>query len=209
MFPTRSFKVNELPGTNPYMYVFIIFKNLYLRNIPDREDLSVRKVPHVIYLLGNKIIKSIIDISEGDLRKSINILQTLSLYDKKNLNDNICYDFYGIPSYNLMDEYFKILIDNNMDFKKKIDIFEEIMQKKQYNLKHFVNRIHKYIIKNIKTIDNNSDISNEPIKNILLDQDYLINLLDKLSIFEEQLNNTTFDDINYGSFLSLFNYKIV
>ena len=159
--------------------------------------------------LNNNIIKSIIDISEGDLRKSINILQTLSLYDKKNLNDNICYDFYGIPSYNLMDEYFKILIDNNMDFKKKIDIFEEIMQKKQYNLKHFVNRIHKYIIKNIKTIDNNSDISNEPIKNILLDQDYLINLLDKLSIFEEQLNNTTFDDINYGSFLSLFNYKIV
>ena len=62
MFPTRSFKVNELPGTNPYMYVFIIFKNLYLRNIPDREDLSVRKVPHVMYLLGNKIIKSIIDV---------------------------------------------------------------------------------------------------------------------------------------------------
>jgi DNA polymerase III delta prime subunit len=90
-----------------------------LKNICDNENIDY----------DIKGIKTIVDISDGDMRKAINILQSLSSIGVKITSDN-CYDTNGYPSDKIIKKLIKYLIDKNKSFIKvyqyvKKNILEE------------------------------------------------------------------------------------
>ena len=87
------------------------YKFKVIKNIAKKENIE----------LNNDVIESIVDISEGDLRKSINILQTLSLYSKQNLDQNICYEFCGIASFNEIERCIEMFLNKDFDLALLMD----------------------------------------------------------------------------------------
>jgi DNA polymerase III delta prime subunit len=90
-----------------------------LKNICDNENINY----------DIKGIETIVDISDGDMRKAINILQSLSSIGIKITSDN-CYDTNGYPSDKIIKKLIKYLIDKNKSFVKvyqyvKKNILEE------------------------------------------------------------------------------------
>lgn len=59
--------------------------------------------------LGNNtdILKYLINIAEGDLRRSINLLQTISTFDKRLINQNLINDICGIIPEKYISEFFE------------------------------------------------------------------------------------------------------
>jgi replication factor C subunit 3/5 len=123
----------------------------------------------------------IIDISEGDMRKSLNLLQTLYMsYNNELININTIYKAIGYPTI----EEKKILLDifKEKELKKIYNILYEIQSK--YNLSN------NDIIKEITEYYNTEYINelNKKKYNITI-QNKLIDLFDKLANIEVNLVN--------------------
>ena len=85
----------------------------------------------------------LINISEGDLRKSINLLQSLSL-TTNNINKKNVYKYTGNISDVLIDNIFDILKKKNFE-----DAYNEVYQiiKENISFIEFINNSHKYLSK--------------------------------------------------------------
>jgi DNA polymerase III gamma/tau subunit len=57
--------------------------------------------------INSDILKYLINIAEGDLRRSINLLQTISTFDKKLINQNLINDICGIIPERFISELFE------------------------------------------------------------------------------------------------------
>jgi len=57
--------------------------------------------------IGDDILKYLINIAEGDLRRSINLLQTISTFDKKLINENLINDICGIIPVKYISDLFE------------------------------------------------------------------------------------------------------
>jgi replication factor C subunit 3/5 len=83
---------------------------------------------------------TIAKISKGDLRKAINLLQSVSM-NSDYITNNICYDSSGIPSSDIVKYIFSVLIDNKMEFNKTFEIINDKLIYQGYSLSIFLKEL--------------------------------------------------------------------
>jgi len=147
----------------------------YINNIIDLEKINI----------SDDCINNIIKISEGDMRKSINILQSLFLINSTNII--ITKDLYKMVGYLEPDKSIKMM---NYLFEKKSlnEIYTNILKfKEEYNLS--INDILK-------------ELSQFLLKNTNLSTSKLIEIFDKLAQIEVYLTNNVNQDIQLCAIIS-------
>jgi DNA polymerase III delta prime subunit len=89
-----------------------IYKMFYFRFAPltlstqlERLELICKKENLDI---SSDILKYLINISEGDLRRTINLLQTISTFDKRFINENVINDICGVIPLKYVDELYNV-----------------------------------------------------------------------------------------------------
>lgn len=129
-----------------------------LRFYPIEKSIIVERLKYICKCENLKYepnsLESIAIIANGDLRKAINILQSLSMMGKK-INIQSCYNSAGIPSPELIKELYSILINKSINFEQAyIYIYKNIIQE-GYTLSFLIQELNKIIINN--ELNNNSD----------------------------------------------------
>ena len=147
----------------------------YINNIINLEKINI----------SNDCINNIIKISEGDMRKSINILQSLFLINSTNII--ITKDLYKMVGYLEPDKSIEMM---NYLFEKKSlnEIYINILKfKEEYNLS--INDILK-------------ELSQFLLKNTNFSTSKLIEIFDKLAQIEVYLTNNVNQDIQLCAIIS-------
>jgi len=147
----------------------------YINNIINLEKINIT----------DDCITNIIKISEGDMRKSINILQSLFLINSNNII--ITKDLYKMVGYLEPDKSIEMM---NYLFEKKSlnEIYTNILKfKEEYNLS--INDILK-------------ELSQFLLKNTNLSTSKLIEIFDKLAQIEVYLTNNVNQDIQLCAIIS-------
>ena len=125
-------------------------------------------------------LSSLIKISGGDLRKSLNIAQTISLINNKLTYDNV-YDISNYPNKKIINEVLNIILNNSIN--------------KSY---HLVNNL---ILINGLCMSNILEEISIYISSIYLPSDIHIILLNKLGILERRLSLKYYNNNTQTSFL--------
>jgi replication factor C subunit 3/5 len=165
-----------------------IFKLMPIENnIIEQQLLEIAQKENII--LTNKVINTIIDMSNGDFRKMLNILQSCSMISNK-----ITYDIInrslGMPNEEELNIIYNSLI--NDDFKKSYYIINNILVSEGFALIDIINLIFKKLLVNL----DNNQIKLDTFKKIVK----------RLSIIENNINNNTNDKKQIFSFIGAFKY---
>ena len=169
---------------------------------PIDNDNIVQKITNISEKENIKITKSgmetVINRSYGDMRKVINILQSVSMSYKvvNEQNINIC---LGYPRKQHMDLIIKHLL--NDPFKKAYYEIIKIKNDNSLTLSDIITEIHDILIKYIVK----SEITIEAIKK--LDYNRIIFILDKLRLIEFNQSVNTIENIQISGLVSLFKMK--
>jgi len=147
----------------------------YINNIIDLEKINI----------SDDCINNIIKISEGDMRKSINILQSLFLINSNNII--ITKDLYKMIGY--------------LEPNKSIEMMNYLFEKKS------LNEIYTTILKfkekyNLSINDILKELSQFLLKNTNLSTSKLIQIFDKLAQIEVYLTNNVNQDIQLCAIIS-------
>lgn len=159
----------------------------------------VQKIMNIVENENIKITKSgietVINRSYGDMRKVINILQSVSMsYDIINeQNINVC---LGYPR----KQHMEIIIDNllNNSFEKAYYNIIKIKNNHGLTLGDIITEIHDLLIMYVLE----SKTPFEVIK--LLDNDKIISILDKLRFIEYNHSVNTIENIQISGLVSIF-----
>ena len=105
----------------------------HLKNIASKENMKI----------CDDIIEKIQMVSQGDLRKSINLLQTLSKIDSVFLDGNLIDEICGIIPKNVIENF----VDNckGKDTKSLKNTVEEFLED-GYSIKGLLNQLGKFIM---------------------------------------------------------------
>jgi len=166
------------------------FNNIDIKHISNKLY-QISKLEKINYEDG--VIEIISDLSKGDLRKGINILQSLYM-QSNNITQKSCYEIVGIPLKTEIKYILSLLLDNNIDFSKCYNIINNIIKKNNYSLNIILNEITNEIIENIENI--------EQIK-----KSY--NIISELSDLENMISKSTFEDIYISALISIFKKEII
>jgi replication factor C subunit 3/5 len=131
----------------------------------------------------NKVIETIAQLAKGDLRKAINLLQSISMQTNYITND-LCYETAGIPTNIEVKEILLILNDKTVDFNKAYDIITDLIRKNSYSLSIILKELLIELVNNIN--DNTPQI------------------LSDLSDLENMVTKSTFGDIYITSLIGIF-----
>jgi replication factor C subunit 3/5 len=91
------------------------------------------------------VSETIAKISKGDLRKAINLLQSVSM-NSNYITKEICYESSGIPSSEVVLKILNILLDFNIDFDNSYKIIYNIIINQGYSLSIFLKELILEII---------------------------------------------------------------
>ena len=149
--------------------------NKYINNIINLEKINI----------SEDCINNIIKISEGDMRKSINILQSLFLINSNNMI--ITKDLYKMVGY--------------LEPEKSIEMMNYLFEKKS------LNEIYTTILKfkekyNLSINDILKELSQFLLKNTNLSTSKLIEIFNKLAQIEVYLTNNVNQDIQLCAIIS-------
>ena len=128
-------------------------------NSISREN-SIIKLKQVVE--GEKLnidentLNIISDISNGDLRKGINLLQSLSMVIMKDvkITPELCWEITGVPSDKIIIDIFNILVSKEK-FNISLDKLEKIILEQGYSLIILLEKLIKYYLKYNKNINPN------------------------------------------------------
>ena len=134
---------------------------------------------------NNDIIETITYLSNGDLRKAINLLQSIYTQNTE-ITKELCYNISGIPNINIINNILDILYDNLKDFDSTYKIINNLISIEGYSLYILLKEILVIII-------NNDILLNKSIKYIY-----------DMAILEEMINKSTFFDIYISYFVAIF-----
>ncbi len=155
-------------------------------------------IDRLIYICDEEKLKYKIDsldaianISNGDLRKAINILQSLSMMGRK-INIESCYNSAGIPPPILINELYELLINKSINFLKSYEFINKHIIQEGYTLSFIIQEINKIIIDKII------------IKQMNINEDIMINYLQELSELEYNVSQSIFDDMYMIGLISIF-----
>ena len=144
-------------------------------------------VDRLKYICSNEKLKyekdsleSIATISNGDLRKAINILQSLSMMGKK-IDIDACYNSAGIPPPELIDNFYAKLLDKKCSFIETKEYADKYIINECYTLSFIIQEINKKIIDNtnisaIKYIEELAELEYNISQSIFTDM-YIIGLI--------------------------------
>ena len=145
-----------------------------LTQIVNNEKLNVE--PHVINIIAT--------LGKGDLRKAINLLQSISMQTNL-INEKICYETAGIPSNSEIKEIISILCNSNYDFNYSYNIVMPLIKNQGYSLSIVLMELIVELLN--QTL---------PIK--------MPQILSDLSDLENQVSKSTFGDIYITSLIGIF-----
>jgi len=136
------------------------------------------------------IINTITSISKGDLRKAINLLQTVSLCNISNIDTNLCYSISGLPNPKEITNILSSLLSDKQDFNKSFTKINKIITNNGYSISLIIKEITEQII--------------EKIKNKKLDATKFIKIFSNLAELENQVIKSTFGDIYLSALIAIF-----
>lgn len=134
---------------------------------------------------NSKVINTIAHLSKGDLRKAINLLQTISM-QPNNITEAICYETAGIPSIDEINKILSILIDSKYDFNMCNNELINIIKYKGYSLSIVLRELITEIVNN---------------ENILIN---MAQIISDLSDLENIVTKSTFGDIYISALIGIF-----
>ena len=137
--------------------------------------------------IDDNSLKIISELSNGDFRKGINLLQSVSLRSD-NIDEKVCYDISGIPPVKVIDKIFKYLVNDKYDFDKVYKLFQKTLAN-SYSVSIILKEIISRLISNLDNFDN---------KNLLRRS------MSELSDLESKVSMSTFGDIYLTSIISIF-----
>jgi len=146
--------------------------------------------------LNEDIIDNIIELSEGDMRKAINLLQNINIQEDIKTVDDL-YDYSGYPSITNIDKILHILI-NDKNISISYTNIDEIINNNSLLLSDIVNFLNKKII----TILSDEETEYKSIKK--LDDKSLVYIFTNLAKIEYNLSLDYIYEIQLSSLISAF-----
>jgi replication factor C subunit 3/5 len=134
------------------------------------------------------VINTISILAKGDLRKAINLLQSISMQSDF-ITVGLCYETAGIPSSNETKQIIDILMNNKIDFNKAYLVINNLIKKQGYSLSTVLKELVTQILNDTKIL--------EKIPQTLSD----------LSDLENMVTKSTFGDIYITSLVGIFKKK--
>jgi len=156
--------------------------------IPDLEHLEhIKKIVKLENVnINDNVLREIIKISEGDLRKSLNILQSLSItYTNERIDTDKLYKNLAYPDEIIKKKIVDSILNNNI--KDAFNIIKKMEQDNNIAINDILNELISYII-------NDSNFSNIKIAKIL----------DKYADIEFFLSGNVNPTIQLSSIISIF-----
>jgi len=134
------------------------------------------------------VLEIISMLSKGDLRKSINFLQSLSL-QSSHININMCYKTAGVPSDNEVIDIFNTLLNPKIDYNEANKKIDSLIKVQGYSLSIVLKELVSYILSN---------------KMIKLKPERLAIYLSEMSDLENRVTKSTFGDIYMSGLVGIF-----
>ena len=131
------------------------------------------------------VIETIALLAKGDLRKAINLLQSISMHSE-HITVKLCYETAGIPSNEEIKKIINVLKDSNIKFNDCYKIINELIKQQGYSLSIVLKELIIEII--------NNELSMNKIAQIISD----------LSDLENMVTKSTFGDIYITALIGLF-----
>lgn len=133
--------------------------------------------------INEKSLNIISELSNGDLRKCINLLQSISM--KSNIiNEQLCYDTAGLPTDTNIKYIFDNLINNELKFNDIFININNVIKNNGYSLDIILKEITIYIL--------NNDLKNKA------------ELLSDLADLENKITKSVFNDIYISTLIAIF-----
>lgn len=134
------------------------------------------------------VINTISILAKGDLRKAINLLQSISMQSDF-ITVGLCYETAGIPSNKEINQIIEILMNNKINFDKAYSVINNLIKKQGYSLSTVLKELVTQILNDTKIL--------EKIPQTLSD----------LSDLENMVTKSTFGDIYITSLVGIFKKK--
>jgi len=134
-----------------------------------------------------KTLKVIAKLSNGDFRKSINLLQSVSM-SNSNITTSLCYETVGLLKTQIVKKIFNILLNPSLDFIYKSNQINKYLINTGISLSLFLGQLTKILL------DYTIDIDNNKISKYLVE----------LANLEYMVSNSTFGKIYITSLISIF-----
>jgi replication factor C subunit 3/5 len=138
--------------------------------------------------LEPNVLKTISLLSKGDLRKSINFLQSLSL-QSNHLTINMCYKTAGIPNLDEIKSMLDMLLDKQFTYDDAILKIDTLIKTQGYSLSIVLKELLSYLL-TFKIND--------------IPSDRLANYLSDMSDLENRVTKSTFCDIYMSGLAGIF-----
>ncbi len=158
------------------------FSNIDIKHINTKLE-CIAKCENLSY--EDNVINIISNLSKGDLRKAINLLQSLSMQTKF-ITCAICYEIAGVPTNIEIKEILLILTNDNINFDKCHDKINNLLNNKGYSL--------SIVLKELITELLDYNINENKLPQIISD----------LSDLENMVSKSTFNDIYITSLIGIF-----
>ena len=133
-----------------------------------------------------KVLKSIGELSNGDLRKAINLLQSCSMRNNM-ITEKLIYETAGIPNKKEVDNIIKILTNKKLSFNETYEKLNKIFNE-GYSVSVVLKKIFLQIYNNKKIVKS---------KNF----SYLIS---DLADLESMVSKSTFGDLYFSALIAIF-----
>ena len=157
------------------------FSNIDYTNISLKLD-QIIKFENLKCELG--VNDTIAKISKGDLRKAINLLQSVSMHSEY-ITNNLCFDSSGIPSSELVKKILNILIDTSIDFNQSYEIINNCIISEGFSLSIFLKEL-------IVELINHEELNKMP------------NIIIQLAELENMVIKSTFGIIYITALIGIF-----
>lgn len=161
-----------------------------LRFQPINKDVIINKLKDICSLEKITYKKDSIDViatlANGDLRKAINLLQSISMRSSV-LVPSLCYETAGIPDYSLVESIYDFITNKKNTFNQSYEFIMGKVVHPGYSLSLFLGQLIKVVM------------SKDTEESTLAD--YLI----KLAYLENAVSTSTFGSLYIVSLIGIFN----
>jgi replication factor C subunit 3/5 len=130
-----------------------------------------------------QVIEIIAMLAKGDLRKAINLLQSISMQSEY-ITSELCYETANIPTNYEIKKILSILNNKNIKFNEAYDIVSNLIKKQSYSLSIVLKEL---VIEIINNISNDTPI-----------------ILSELSDLENMVTKSTFGEVYITALISIF-----
>ena len=134
------------------------------------------------------VIETIAFLAKGDLRKAINLLQSIYMHynGTKPITINLCYDIAGIPTSAETDIILSTLLDKTIQFNDAYIVINQMIRMNGYSLSIVLKEIVLKILNNETVLKDMAEI------------------LSDLADLENMVSKSTFGDIYITSLVGIF-----